>query len=266
MHVIVSLKQVPDSTNVRINPETNTLMREGVESILNPFDEYALEMALAVKDKTGARVTAISMGPPQAMSVLRDALARGADDAYLISSRAFGGADTLATSYTIAKSILHICGGKAPEIVFFGKQAIDGDTAQVGPGVSEFLGASLTTYAKSLEVADGKWRAVTVMDEGDVTIEGAFPAVFTVLKEAPAPRFAPLAGAIAADGAKITVLDEKTIAADPVKIGLKGSPTKVVTIFPPPVKGGGEKVEATGADAAAKIIEFMRKKGLAGNV
>ncbi|MBR1870675.1 MAG: electron transfer flavoprotein subunit beta/FixA family protein [Kiritimatiellae bacterium] len=265
MHVVVCLKQVPDSTNVRINPETNTLMREGVEAILNPFDEYALEAALAVKDATGAKVTALSMGPPQAQSVLRDALARGADEAYLVSSRAFGGADTLATSYTLAKAIRHICGGAAPEIVFFGKQAIDGDTAQVGPGVSEFLDAALVTYVKKLDAAADGWTAETVMDDGDTTLAGGYPAVFTVLKEAPAPRFAPLAGAMAAAKAEIKILDEKTIGAEPAKIGLKGSPTKVVRIFPPPSRGGGEKFDARGdaKSAAEKIAEFMRGKGLA---
>ena len=151
MHIVVCLKQVPDTTNVRINPKTNTLMREGVESIINPFDEYALEEALKLKDACGARVTVVSMGPPQATVVIREALARGADDGALVSSRAFGGADTLATSYTISMAIRKICGGGAPDLVLFGKQAIDGDTAQVGPGVSEFLDVPLVTYQVSGE-------------------------------------------------------------------------------------------------------------------
>ncbi len=139
MHVVVCMKQVPDTTNVRINPETNTLMREGVESIINPFDEYALEEALKLKDTLGATVTVVSMGPPQATAVIREALARGADKGALVSSRAFGGADTLATSYTLSMAIRKLCGGQVPDLVLFGKQAIDVDTAQVGPGVSEFL-------------------------------------------------------------------------------------------------------------------------------
>lgn len=247
MKVVVCVKQVPDSTNVRINPKTNTLMREGVESIVNPFDEYALEQALLLKDRCGAEVIVISMGPPQAKAVLREALARGADAAFLVSSRAFGGADTLATSYTLSQAILKACGGKTPDLVLFGKQAIDGDTAQVGPGVSEFLGLPLVTYVRDL-TADptGRFTVVTAMDDGDHVIEGSFPAVMTVVKEAAAPRFAPLSGAIAAAKADITVLDEKAIAADPGSIGLGGSPTKVVTIFPPPVKGGGRKIEWTG--------------------
>lgn len=269
MHVVVCVKQVPDTTNVRINPKTNTLMREGVESIVNPFDEYALEQGLLLKDRHGARLTVISMGPPQATAVLREALARGADDAFLVSSRAFGGADTLATSYTLSQAIRKACGG-VPDIVLFGKQAIDGDTAQVGPGVSEFLGVPLVTYVKELDVlsegTNAHYRVVTAMDDGIKTIEGTLPAVMTVLKESDSPRYAPLAGAIRAASAKITVLNEKDIDADPSKIGLKGSPTKVVTIFPPPVKGCGEKVVASGDAAAKAILECLEKKGIVKHV
>ena len=174
MHVVVCVKQVPDTTNVRINPETNTLMREGVESIVNPFDEYALEQGLMLKDRHGARLTVVSMGPPQAAAVLRESLARGADDAVLVSSRAFGGADTLATSYTIAQAIKKACGGETPDLVLFGKQAIDGDTAQVGPGVSEFLGVPLVTYVRKIDVsvegARVKFSVESVMDDGVDTI------------------------------------------------------------------------------------------------
>ena len=264
MHVIVCMKQVPDTTNVRINPETNTLMREGVESIINPFDEFALEEALKLKDACGARVTVVSMGPPQATAVIREALARGADDGALVSSRAFGGADTLATSYTLSMAIRKLCGGKTPDLVLFGKQAIDGDTAQVGPGVSEFLDVPLVTYVKKLEVREAAYTVTVQMDDGEQVIEGRFPAVMTVLKEASVPRFAPLAGWMRAARAPITVLDEKAVDADPVRIGLKGSPTKVVTIFPPPVKGGGEKVDARGdGERGAKAIAaFLVQKGL----
>ena len=264
MHVVVCVKQVPDTANVRINPETNTLMREGVESIVNPFDEYALEQGLMLKDRHGAKLTVVSMGPPQATAVLRESLARGADDAFLVSSRAFGGADTLATSYTLAQAIRKACGGKTPDLVLFGKQAIDGDTAQVGPGLSEFLGVPLVTYVRKIDVTEvggeANFTVESVMDDGVATIEGMLPAVMTVLKESDAPRFAPLAGAIRAAKADITVLDEKDIEADSAYIGLKGSPTKVVTIFPPPIKGGGEKIVASGQDAAKAIVAFLEKK------
>ena len=258
MKVVVCVKQVPDSTNVRIDPKTNTLQREGVESIVNPFDEYALEQALRVKDKTGADVTVVSMGPPQATAVLREALARGADHAVLVSSRAFGGADTLATSYTLARAIRKACGGVAPDLVFFGKQAIDGDTAQVGPGVSEFLGLALVTYVKALEIgADGtSFVATCGFDDGDHVVEGSLPAVMTVVKESAAPRFAPLAGALDAAKADIVVFDEKALEADSACIGLAGSPTKVVKIFPPPVKSGGRKLEWSGD--VAPLVEAIR--------
>ena len=262
MKVVVCMKQVPDSTNVRMNPETNTLMREGVESITNPFDEYALEQALALKDSAGASVTVISMGPPQACAVLRDALARGADRALLVSSRAFGGADTLATSYTLSCAITKACDGEAPDLVLFGKQAIDGDTAQVGPGVSEFLGVPLVTYVKELRVdaAEGTFSATTVMDDGEYAVEGTLPAVMTVLKEAAEPRFAPLAGAMSAAAAEIETLDEKSIGAAPSRIGLKGSSTKVVRIFPPSARSGGRKTVWNGnaaelADAVKEAID-----------
>ena len=275
MYVVVCVKQVPDTTNVRINPKTNTLMREGVESIVNPFDEYALEEALRLKDAHGAHVTVISMGPPQATAVLREALARGADDAFLVSSRAFGGADTLATSYTLSQAIKKACGGKTPDLVLFGKQAIDGDTAQVGPGVSEFLDVPLVTYVKKITLSKGcgetgvspmvvRFTVESLMDDGTAVIEGALPAVMTVVKEASTPRFASLAGWMDAVKAPVTVLDEKAVEANPLWIGLTGSPTKVVTIFPPPTKGGGEKVDARG-DAAAgarAISDFLVKKGL----
>ena len=266
MHVVVCVKQVPDATNVRINPETNTLMREGVDSIINPFDEYALEEALRLKDQFGARVTVISMGPPQATVVIREALARGADDGALVSSRAFGGADTLATSYTISRAIEAVCGGKKPDLVLFGKQAIDGDTAQVGPGVSEFLDVPLVTYVKSIKMDQaGNYEVESPMDDGVNIIQGRLPAVMTVLKEASVPRFAPLSGWMAAKRADIRVLNENDVQADPTKIGLKGSPTKVVTLVPPPTKSGGKKVDARGDSAKAvdAIVRFMQERGIA---
>lgn len=266
MHIVVCVKQVPDTANVRINPETNTLMREGVASIMNPFDAYALEQALRLKDSLGARVSVVTMGPPQARAVLRAALACGADDAYLVSSRAFGGADTLATSYTLASAVRTLSPDKMPDLVLFGKQAIDGDTAQVGPGVSEFLDVPLVTYVKELFVESGNpsaYRAVTVMDDGEHVLEGTFPAVMTVLKEAAPPRYASLARALEAERAEIALLDEKALSADVSMIGLDGSPTKVVTIFPPPVKGGGVKIDAREDPAAGAraIIDFMTEKG-----
>ena len=262
MHIIVCVKQVPDTTNVRINPETNTLMREGVESIMNPFDEYALEEALKQKDAHGARVTVISMGPPQAEVVLREAMARGADDAVLLTDRAFAGADTLATSYVIAQAIRKITA--KPDLVLFGKQAIDGDTAQVGPGVSEFLNFPLVTYVRSLTISDGTFTVETLMDEGVVVIEGALPAVMTVVKEATTPRFASLSGWMAAKRTAIPRWGAKDVGAEAALCGLEGSPTKVVKIFAPPTKSGGLRMDGREEPSAAveAILKMLQDKGV----
>ena len=261
MHIVVCVKQVPDTANVRINPETNTLIREGVESIMNPFDEYALEEALKLKDEHGARVTVITMGPPQAGIILREALARGADDALLLTDRAVAGADTLATSYILSLAIRKL--NAKTDLVLFGKQAIDGDTAQVGPGVSEFLNYPLVTYVKSLSVKDGVFTAETMMDEGVDVLEGKLPAVMTVVKEASIPRFASLSGWIAAKEAEIPAWGVNEVEADLSQCGLEGSPTKVVRIFAPPVKSGGEKMDGLNAPDSVvnAIIKLLKEKG-----
>ncbi len=262
MHIAVCIKQVPDTANVRINPETNTLMREGVESILNPYDEYALEQALALRDEYGAKVTALSMGPPQARLILREALARGADDAALLSDRAFAGADTWATSYILAQAIKQL--KPKVDLVLFGKQAIDGDTAQVGPGVSEFLKYPLVTYVRNLQVSDtGHFTAETLMDEGVEVIEGQLPAVVTVVKESATPRFAPLAGWMGSQHTEIPSWGVKQLKAVPDLCGLQGSPTRVVKIFAPPVKSGGTRMDGRELPSAAvdAIVALLREKG-----
>jgi len=263
MHIVVCVKQVPDTANVRINPETNTLIREGVESILNPFDEYALEEALRLKDSHGARVTVVTMGPPQADVVLREAMARGADDGVLLTDRAFAGADTLATSYVIAQAIKKI--NAKPDLVFFGKQAIDGDTAQVGPGVSEFLGFPLVTYVKSVKISGNAFTVETQMDEGVEVIEGDLPAVMTVVKEASTPRFASLSGWMAAKKASVLRWGARDVGAAPEVCGLSGSPTKVVKIFAPPTKTGGIRMDGREEPSAAiqAILKILHEKGVA---
>jgi len=260
MHIVVCVKQVPDTANVRINPETNTLIREGVESIMNPFDEYALEEALKLKDEHGARVTVITMGPPQADIILREALARGADDAVLLTDRAVAGADTLATSYILSLAIRKL--DMKTDLVLFGKQAIDGDTAQVGPGVSEFLNYPLVTYVKSLTVKDDVFTVGTAMDEGVDVLEGKLPAVMTIVKEASTPRFASLSGWIAAKEAEIQTWSANDVNADISQCGLDGSPTKVVKIFAPPVKSGGRIIDESEKpnDAVNEIVRLLKEK------
>jgi len=261
MHIVVCVKQVPDTANVRINPETNTLIREGVESIMNPFDEYALEEALKLKDETGARVTVITMGPPQADIILREALARGADDAVLLTDRAVAGADTLATSYVLSLAIRKL--NAKIDLVLFGKQAIDGDTAQVGPGVSEFLKYPLVTYVKSLTVKDDVFTVETAMDEGVDVLEGKLPAVMTIVKEASTPRFASLSGWITAKETEIPTWGAGDVNADITQCGLDGSPTKVVKIFAPPVKSWGRMIDESEKpdDAVNEIVRLLKEKG-----
>ena len=258
MQVIVCIKQVPNTTDVRIDPETNTLIREGVESIINPFDENAIEAALQLKDSLGAKVTVITMGPPQAESALRDALAMGADDVYLVSDRVLAGSDTWATSYALAQAIRKI--GPA-DLILCGKQAIDGDTAQVGPGIAEFLDLPIVTYIRKLEVVDGKVRVERVFEDGFEVIETPIPVVLTVLKEMNVPRLPSLKGRMRAKRAEIKTLSAADIEADPALIGLKGSPTRVVKIFSPPRKSGGMKLDGTSPmDAARIVIEKLREQ------
>ncbi|HID8214500.1 TPA: electron transfer flavoprotein subunit beta, partial [Clostridioides difficile] len=191
MNIVVCLKQVPDTNEVKINKETGTLIRDGVPSIINPDDRNALEEALKMKDELGAVIKVISMGPPQAKSALKEALAMGADEAYLISDRAFGGSDTWATSTIIAAAIEKV--GKY-DVIFCGRQAIDGDTAQVGPEVAEFLGIPQVTYAKEVKVQDDKLLVTRYTETGDYLIEAKMPVLLTAIKELNNPRYPSVKG------------------------------------------------------------------------
>ena len=238
MNIIVLVKQVPDTSEVKINRETNTLIRDGVPSIINPYDMYALEEALRLREKHGGKVTAVTMGPPQASEALKDAVAMGVDDVVLISDRAFAGADTWATSYTLAKGIKKI--GNY-DLIIAGKQAIDGDTAQVGPETADMLGIPFVAYIRKIEkVLDRTMTVERMMDEGFDVVETSLPALITVVKEINQPRLPSLKGKIKARSLKVTTLSAKDIEADENLIGLKGSPTKVVRIFPPTPRGQRE--------------------------
>ncbi|MFH0953998.1 MAG: electron transfer flavoprotein subunit beta/FixA family protein [Verrucomicrobiota bacterium] len=251
MHVVVCIKQVPGTTKVSINPETNTLIRDGVEAIINPFDENALEAALVLKDTAGARITVICMGPPQAEAALRESMARGADEVVLLCDRAFAGSDTWATSYSLAQAIRAL---DKVDIVFCGKQAIDGDTAQVGPGVAEFLGWPVVTYVRKLEVQGDTVKIERIFEDGFERIEAPLPAVLTIVKEMNVPRMASLKGRMRAKKAEIKVLTADGVKADPHEIGLKGSPTRVVKIFTPPKKGAGIRIDGTEPLLAAREL------------
>lgn len=258
MHVVVCIKQVPGTTKVAINPETNTLIRDGVEAIINPFDENALEAALTLKDKMGAKVSVICMGPPQAEIALREAMARGADQVVLLCDRAFAGSDTWATSYALAQGIKSL---EKVDLVFCGKQAIDGDTAQVGPGVAEFLGWPVVTYVRKLDVEGDKVQIERTFEDGFEKIEAPLPAVVTVVKEMNVPRMASLKGRMRAKKEPIRMLTAEATQANPNEVGLKGSPTRVVKIFTPPRKTSGQKWDGIGDPVhAAKTLAAKLKE------
>lgn len=241
MNIVVCIKQVPGTTKVKINPETGTLIRDGVEAVVNPFDEYAIEEALRIKERVGGVVKVITMGPPQAEAALRSAIAMGADEGYLISDRAFAGSDTWATSYTLSKGIQTL--GKI-DLIICGKQAIDGDTAQVGPGVAEMLDLPFVAWVRKIEeISDTHLKVERMMEEGYDVVEMPLPGLITVVKEINTPRMASLKGKMKAKSAKISVLNVSSIPVDEERLGLKGSPTQVLRSFVPERKSGGEKIK-----------------------
>ncbi len=240
MKIVACIKQVPDTTDVRIDPETRTLVREGVESITNPFDEYAVEEALLTKEKYGGEVHVITMGPPQAVEVLKNALAVGADHVYLLSDNAFAGSDTWATAYTLAHAIRKI--GEV-DLVICGKQAIDGDTAQVGPGIATQLGIPQLTYVSTVREIDVENKRIVVermLEDGKEITESALPALITVVKDINDPRLPSLLGIKKAAKAEIPTWTAADLPVDRAKCGLEGSPTEVVRVFTPEPRGGGE--------------------------
>ncbi|MBD3425860.1 MAG: electron transfer flavoprotein subunit beta [Candidatus Omnitrophica bacterium] len=258
MNIAVLIKQVPDTTDVKIDPETNTLKREGVESVINPFDMYAIEEALRVKERLGeGEVVVISMGPPQAEEALREAISMGCDKAILLSDRKFAGSDTWATSYTLSRAIEKLSDCR---LIFCGKQASDGDTAQVGPGVSTHLEIPQVTYVKKIEKIDKDKATVERMtEEGYDIIETPLPALFTVVKEINEPRLPSLKGKMKAKKAEIPVWTADDIGCDAEKIGLDGSPTRVVKVFTPPPREGGRILEGEPDEKAKELAELMKK-------
>lgn len=256
MNIIVCIKQVPETTDVRINPETNTLVREGVKSIINPFDMYAIEESLRLKERLGGKVTVITMGPPQADAALREAISMGADEGILLSDRAFAGSDTWATSYTLAEAIKKI--GQY-DLILCGKQASDGDTAQVGPGISTHLNIPQVTYVKKIEEMNDKVaRVERMLEEGYEIIEAPMPALFTVVKEINVPRLPSLKGMMRAKSAKITTWTQKDLNLDTQKIGLCGSPTQVVKIFTPAPRVGGQILKGETEEIVNKLLELLK--------
>ncbi|MFC1461435.1 electron transfer flavoprotein subunit beta/FixA family protein [Verrucomicrobiota bacterium] len=256
MHIVVCIKQVPDTADVKIDPETHTLIREGVASIINPFDMYAIEEALRLKEKLGGKVTALTMGPPQAEDALREAVSMGVDAGILVSDRAFAGSDTWATGYTLAKALQKI--GDA-DLVVCGKQASDGDTAQVGPGIAAHLDLPQITYVRKIEEIDPDHVvAERSLEDGYESIWSPLPCLLTVVKEINEPRLPSLKGKLAARKAEFIHWKAEDLSCEPDKIGLDGSPTKVVKIFVPPAREGGEVLEGEPEDVVPELIEKLK--------
>lgn len=253
MNIIVCVKQVPDTNEVRINQETGTLIRDGVPSIINPDDKNALEEALSLRDIHGGKVTVISMGPPQAKNALKEAIAMGVDEVILVSDRAFGGSDTWATS-TILTSAIEKVGNY--DIILCGRQAIDGDTAQVGPQIAKFLDIPQVTYAKEVEVLEGKVRVTRYSEDGDLVIEAKMPVLLTAIKELNIPRYSTIAGirkSYSPDTEiKVFTLAELTV--DETQIGLKGSPTNVFKSFVPVKSKETEMIEGANDKEKANVL------------
>ncbi len=260
MHIVCCIKQVPDTTQVKIDPVTNTLIRAGVESICNPYDIVGVEQAVRLAEKYGGKVSVITMGPPQADSALRDCLAVGADEAILLSDRAFAGADTLATSYTLASAIQKLNSQEPVQIVMCGKQAIDGDTAQVGPGIATRLGFNQLTYVTEIFGINTAENTITLNREiegANEKVECRLPVMLTVELQLATPRYASLPGLISALRKPIKVWGAAEIGASVDQLGLKGSPTSVRTIFAPPPRKGGPVFESSEGGAEKAVNSFL---------
>lgn len=256
MNIVVCLKQVPDTTEVKIDPKTGTLIREGVPSIINPDDKNALEEALVLKDKYGANITVISMGPPQAEKALRETLAMGADEAILITDRAFAGADTLATSNALAGALRKL----NYDIVFAGRQAIDGDTAQVGPEIAEHLGLPQITYVEKVEVEGDVLKVRRAWEDGYETIKVKTPVLLTAIKELNVPRYMNVKNIFETFKKEVKVWSANDIDVDKSLLGLSGSPTKVKKSMTKEAKGAGEKVNKPAKEAAAYAVSKLKEK------
>ncbi len=258
MNIIVCIKQVPDTTEIKLDPVKGTLIREGVPSIMNPDDKGGLEMALRLKDKNNAHVTVITMGPPQAEAILREAYAMGADEAVLLSDRKFSGADTWATSYTLSAALRKM----DFDIIITGRQAIDGDTAQVGPQIAEKLDLPQISYVEEICLQnDNKTLHVRkATEEGYQLLETQMPCLLTVLATANQPRYMSVRGIMETFDKEITQWDLSSVDVDETKIGLKGSPTRVAKSFTKGAKAMGQLYEVDPEEAADIIIQKLKEK------
>jgi len=257
MNIIVCLKQVPGTTQVQIDPKTNTLIRQGVAAILNPFDAYALEEGVRLKERYGGKVTVITMGPPQAVDMLREAISVGADQAILLSDREFAGSDTLATSYTLAQAAKKIA---EYDLILCGRQTLDGDTGQVGPEMSQVLGLPFTAYVSKVEEAgNGILRVQRMVDDGHEVIEITLPAIITVTKEINVPRLPSLRGMVKSKSAQIPTWTAADINADLQSVGRSGSATVVVKTFVPERVRRGQVLQGTVEEQIAALLSKLKE-------
>ena len=269
LKILVPVKQVPESGNVKMDPATGTMIRSGVENVVNPLDLYAVETALRLKERYGGEVTAVSMGPPSAMRVLKEAAAMGCDHCALLSDKRFGGADTWATSYTLARGAARL---GSFDIIVAGERATDGDTAQVGPALAAWLDIPALTYVSKIEKIEvgrdgpGRILAERLVEEGYEIIEAPLPCLLTVVKEIAAPRLPTLKGKIRSREMDIPVFSADDLELDPAYIGLKGSPTRVVKIDTPSVSRGGRTIMALDEESVARALDelmlLLTEKGI----
>ncbi len=254
MRIVVCIKQVPDSAEVRINPETNTLIRDGVPTIINPYDMHAIEAGIQIREQAGGTVTTLTMGPPQAEAALREAIAMGADDAVLLTDRAFAGSDTWATAYALTKAITQI----GADLILCGKQAIDGDTAQVGPEIAEFMNIPHISYIRKIvSVEPDRLVVQRLMDDGYDVIASRLPVLLTVVKELNIPRMPSLKGKMAAKKMEIKKMTAADLQADENDLGLKGSPTQVRNIFAPEAKKDRKVLEGTSEEMVDTLVKEL---------
>ncbi|MFH1562695.1 MAG: electron transfer flavoprotein subunit beta/FixA family protein [Nitrospirota bacterium] len=258
MKIIVCIKQVPETTSVKLDPKTNTLIREGVQSIINPFDMNAIEAALQLKEISGGEIVAISMGPPQAEEALREAISFGVDEAVLLTDRAFAGADTLATSYTLSMAIKKL---GAFDLIICGKQAIDGDTAQVGPELAEMLNIPQVCFVRKIvEINDHKMTVQRALEDGYEVVETQLPALITVVKEINEPRLPSLRGKLAAKKKEICKWGVQNIEASPDQVGLAGSATQVMRTFTPPPRKDRKTLQGEVKNIVKELVAELKER------
>lgn len=260
MNIIVCLKQVPGTTEVKIDPKTNSLIRQGIPNIINPFDTYALEEAVRIKEKHGGKVTVLTMGPPQADAALREAVSLGADETILLSDRAFATADTWATANTLAGAIKKM---RQYYLILCGRQTVDGDTGQVGPEMAEMLGVPFIAYVSKIEEIKDKYIRVTrAIEEGHEVLEAALPAIITVAKEINVPRLPSLRGIMKSKSHKITTWTNADLALDPNSVGLAGSSTQVMKVFFPQRVSKAEILTGDIAKQVDTLVEKLKETKL----